>query len=101
MTIEEIKIQICKIIEQVYQKKYIGKLFITRIEPIGIQVKLGMNNVDKPIVITAQLGDEDFLKFFKEEIRLRGLNTVKYFLGVKTYPDNCNYPINKTYDNEI
>ena len=96
MTIEEIKCTILQIIEQVYHKKYIGKLEVTRLEPIGLQVKFGMNNVDKPLVISAQLEDEDFLKFLREELRSRGLNTVKYFLGVKTYPDNCNSPINKS-----
>ena len=94
MTLDEIKYSILEIIEQVYQKKYIGKLYITRLDPIGLQVKLGMNNVDKPIVISAQLNDVDFLKFFREDIRTRGLNTIQYFLGVKSYPDNCNNPIN-------
>lgn len=96
MTIDEIKYSILDIIEQVYQRKYIGKLYIARLDPIGLQVKFGMNNVDKPIVISAQLNDVDFLKFLKEELRSRGLNTVKYFLGVKSYPDNCNNPINKS-----
>lgn len=96
MTIEEIKCNILRIIEQVYNKKYIGKLDIIRLDPIGLQVKFGMNNVDKPLVISAELDDESFLKFLKEELRVRGLNTVQYFLGVKSYPDNCNGPINKT-----
>lgn len=90
MTIEELKDSILQLIEQIYQKKYIGKLWITRLDPIGLQVKLGMNNVDKPIVISAQLEDQDFLNFFKEELRSRGLNTIKYFLGVKSYPDQNN-----------
>lgn len=96
MTIQEIEYSILKMIEEVYQKKYIGKLFITRLDPIGLQVKFGMNNVDKPLVISAQLNDVDFLKFLRNELRERGLNTVKYFIGVKSYPDNCNGPINKS-----
>lgn len=92
MTIEEIKESILCIIEQVYQKKYVGKLYVTRLDPIGLQVKFGMNNVDKPIVISAELSDVDFLKFLREELRSRGLNTIKYFLGVKSYPDNCSNP---------
>lgn len=90
MTIEEIKYTILQIIEEVYNKKYIGKLEVVRLSPIGLSVKFGMNNVDKPIVISAQLNDTDFLKFIKQELRDRGLNTVKFFIGVKTYPDNCN-----------
>jgi len=40
-------------IEEIYKKKYIGKLFIKRLEPMGLTVILGMNNVDKPITISA------------------------------------------------
>ncbi len=90
MTIEEIKCTTLQMIEQVYQKKYIGKLEVSRLNPIGLQVKFGMNNVDKPIVISAQLDDQSFLKFLKDELRTRGLNTVEYFIGVKSYPDTCN-----------
>ena len=53
-------------------------------------VRLGMNNVERPITISAQLNDVDFLRFFRKEIHDRGLNTVIYFEGVKSYPDNCN-----------
>lgn len=77
-------------IEEIYKKKYIGKLFIKRLEPMGLTVILGMNNVEKPITISAQLNDVDFLKFFRKELHDRGLNTVLFFKGVKSYPDNCN-----------
>lgn len=96
MSIKEIENAILQTIEEVYNKKYIGKLFITRLDPIGLSVKFGMNNVDKPIVISAQLDDVSYLKFLRQELRDRGLHTVQYFLGVKSYPDNCNNPINKS-----
>lgn len=79
--------------EEVYNKKYIGTLRITKLKPIGYNVRLGMNNDDKPINISAQLDAENFIKFFKQEIRDRSWNHVKWFLGYKMYPDNGS-PIN-------
>ena len=40
-------------IEDIYKKRYIGKLAIKRLEPQGLMVILGMNNVEKPITISA------------------------------------------------
>lgn len=90
MTIDEIKCAILQMIEDIYKKRYIGKLAIKRLEPQGLMVILGMNNMEKPITISAQLDDVSFLKFFRKELHDRGLNTVLYFEGVKSYPDNCN-----------
>ena len=93
MTIDEIRCSILEMIEEIYKSKYTGKLFIKRMEPVGLTVVFGMNNNDKPLVISAELNDVDFMRFLRKELRERGLNTVKYFLGVKSYPDNCNGPI--------
>lgn len=79
-------------IEQIYKRKYVGHIKIKRLCPIGLMVTLGMNNDDKPLVIAADLNDEDYLKFFCKELHERGLNVVKYFKGVKTYP-GCSKPI--------
>lgn len=95
MTIEEIKNQILCMIRQVYEKEYVGKLFITRLDPIGLEVKLGMNNIERPITIAAEMDDQKFLQFFKQELKNRNLNTVIFFDGVKTDPDQCNLPINR------
>lgn len=46
-----------------------------------------MNNNDKPITICADLSDEKFIEYIKQELKSRSLNTIKYFMGVKTYPD--------------
>ena len=75
-------------IEEVYNKRYVGTLKVTKIKPFGYNVRLGMNNDDKPINISAQLEGEKFLKFFKEELRNRSWNHIKWFLGYKVYPDN-------------
>lgn len=75
-------------IEEVYKKRYVGTLKITKLKPMGYNIRLGMNNDDKPINISAQLEGENFLKFFKQELRDRGWNTIHWFLGYKVYPDN-------------
>ena len=87
MTNDELKQTILCLIEQLYNKKYIGKLWIKNLTPIGYQIKFGINNDDKPLVISAELPEDEFIKFMKNELRERRLDYVKYFIGVKTYPD--------------
>ena len=45
MTHEELKQIILCLIEKHYKKKYIGKLKIIDLNPIGYQVKFGLNNL--------------------------------------------------------
>jgi hypothetical protein len=40
-------------IEEVYKKRYVGTLKITKLTPVGYNIRLGMNNDDKPINISA------------------------------------------------
>ena len=54
-TVTELEQVIRDCITDVYNKQYVGTLEIKRINPIGLQVRLGMNNYDKPINITAEL----------------------------------------------
>ena len=83
----ECKENILCLIEAIYHKKYIGTLEVSKLNP-GWRVRLGMNNTDKPIIISAELPDDKFLKFFREELLNRDLDSVSYFLGYKEYPDN-------------
>lgn len=89
MTIAEIEQAILDTVVDVYHKRYVGKLKVERLQPVGLQVTFGMNNEDKPIVVAAELKDIDFLKFLRQELRDRHWHTSQYFIGVKTYPDNC------------
>lgn len=91
MTTVELEQAIRDCIMDVYNKQYVGSLEIKRLNPVGLQVRLGMNNYDKPIYITAELEDKAFLKFFKEELRTRHFNTSWWFSGYKTYPDECTH----------
>ena len=93
MNEQECKNKILQLIEDIYNKKYIGKIKVTKY-PMGWGVWLGMNNNDKPINIIAELPDNKFLTFFREELLNRNWDTTRYFIGVKSYPDNgC--PINQ------
>jgi hypothetical protein len=81
-------------INEVSQCESIGEikiLFLSKIDEItgneviyGTEVILGMNNKDKPILIVAELLNDDFLTFFEKEMYERGLNLVSYYTGTRT-----------------
>ena len=85
-----LKQKILDLIERIYCKKYIGTLEVNHINPIGVTVRFGLNNDEKPIYISAELSDDDFMIFIEKELHSRRLDIVKYFLGYKDYPYNCN-----------
>ena len=55
---------------------------------MGYSVTFGLNNIDKPIVISAELNDDAFIKFIREELRSRHFNDIQWFIGEHNYPDN-------------
>ena len=89
MTLAEIKQAVLDIFMEVYNVKYVGTLEIKRIEPVGLIVRLGIMNDWKPMYISAELDDVQFLKYFKKELYDRNLDMVEFFKGVKSYPDDC------------
>nr|DAH34258.1 MAG TPA: hypothetical protein [Caudoviricetes sp.] len=89
MTTAELEAAIRDIIRDIYCKEYISKLIITELPEGGYSAKFALNNIDKPLVISAQLNATEFLKFMKEELRTKSLWRVEYSLGYKTYPENC------------
>lgn len=89
MTTAELEAAIRDIIRDIYCKEYISKLIITELPEGGYFAKFALNNIDKPLVISAQLNATDFLKFMKEELRTKSLWRVEYSLGYKTYPEDC------------
>ena len=86
MTTQEIEQAVLMIICQEYNKKYTGKIFIKRLQPQGLLIKLGLNQEEKPVMIASELSDEESLEFFRKEIRDRNLDMVKYFFGTQTLP---------------
>ena len=89
MTTAELEAAIRDIVGDIYCKEYISKLIITELPEGGYSAKFALNNIDKPLVISAQLNATDFLKFMKEELRTKSLWRVEYSLGYKTYPEDC------------
>lgn len=89
MTIKELKSEILNIIQQIYNKKYIGKLDIQKLTN-GYSLILYINKEYSPLVISAELNAEDFLKYCKQELKTSKLNHVQYFTGIKQYQDQLN-----------
>lgn len=69
---------------EVYKKCYIGHLRIHRLPGGAIDLVLGFNAPENPIHICAQLDDESFLKYLKQELHNRRLTDIKFYTGYKT-----------------
>lgn len=93
MTIQELEQVIQEYILDIYHKKYIGKIDIKKLDPIGYCIKLGMDRVYQPAVIYAELEDSKFLKFLRQEIKDRRFNLVDYGILQLREPYDCN-PVN-------
>ena len=82
---------ILDMIECKYKCKYTGHIKVTKLGKggTGYKVVLDFDNLDKPIIqISADLNAEDFLKFVEQELVSRQLHRVKFFRGVKIYPED-------------
>lgn len=78
MTIPELEQVILDYLKDMYHKRYIGKLSIQKLEPEGYYIKMGMNTPNQPIVIYAELPDDEFLKFLKRDLKDRRFNLVDF-----------------------
>ena len=82
---------ILKIIEKRYKCKYTGGIKVVKLGKgwAGYKLVLDLGNPDiRPIQISADLEAEDFLKFVEQELISRQLQRVKFFRGVKIYPED-------------
>lgn len=82
---------ILKIIECKYKCKYTGGIKVTKLGlgGTGYKAVIDLDNPDKPqLHLAADLNAEDFLKFVEQELVQRQLHRVKYFRGVKIYPED-------------
>ena len=73
-----------------YKMEYVGGIEIQNLDPIGYKVSLNFNKSETPLVIIADLPDEEFLPFIKEELRSRKLQRVKYYNATKLPPEKHN-----------
>lgn len=87
----EMEEAILNIIENKYKCKYNGGIKVTKLGKgwEGYKLVLDLGNPDiRPINISADLNAEDFLKFIEKELNSRQLQRVKYFRGIKIYPED-------------
>ena len=59
--------------------EFIGKLTIEDLEPEGYKVQINLDNSENPITLMADLPDDEFLCFVKEELRSRKLHRLEHF----------------------
>lgn len=90
MTITELEQVIQEYFLDIYHKKYIGKLYIEKLNPVGYYIKFGMDRPFQPLVIYAELEDNKFLKFLKDELKSKRFNLIYYGQLNLTYPYDCN-----------
>lgn len=95
MLIQDIEQATREFIKNFYNLVYTGKLEVTKLNPIGYSVTLFPQGRYVPMTFYAELDDEKFLKYLKEEIRNRKLHLQWYGELNKREPDLC-YPINKS-----
>lgn len=91
MTIEELEQLTREYITNTYKRKYIDRIDIIKLDPVGYSVKIGRGVSYHPYVIYAELPDEKFIPLLKKEIRNLKLQYIDYGKLTLRYPYNeCN-----------
>ena len=73
--------------------EFIGTIKVEDLDPIGYKVSLNLDRSENPLVLIADLPDDKFLEFIREELRSRKLQKVKHYLATKVPGDTikvCN-----------
>lgn len=91
MTTQELEAAILENVQAIYNRKYVGKLKVQHLAN-GYQLKMWLNHPETPLVIAAELSDQEFLKFVEKELHVRHLEMTDYFTGYKIEDpyNNCN-----------
>lgn len=71
MSIQDIEQATLEYIKDIFNKEYIGKIIVKELDPIGYSVSLYPNGQYYPHVFDAELEDDRFLKYLKQELRGR------------------------------
>lgn len=80
-------------IRELYNLEYNKKIDVKNLEPEGYQLSLYLDGSIHPFVLMADLPEQEFLQYVKEELRKRKLQKTKYFKLTKLYdykPKICN-----------
>ena len=89
MTTQDIEQVILEAVQDIYHKKYVGKLEVRQLSK-GYQLLMWFNKPEAPITISAECSAENFIKFIRKELRERHFELVQYFTGYKYDPkDDC------------
>ena len=76
------------LIKEVYGCEYTGEIKVIELTtdgiPYGTEVKLGINNKEKPISIACDFLNDDFLNFLRQDLYDRGLNLTSYHAGTRS-----------------
>ena len=89
MTTQDIEQAILEAVQDIYHKKYVGKLEVRQLSK-GYQLLMWFNKPEAPITISAECSAENFIKFIRKELRERHFELVQYFTGYKYDPkDEC------------
>ena len=91
MTHTELNQVIRENMRELYEMEFVGEIKIENLEPVGYKVAFNFNRSENPVVIIADLPDEEFLPFIKEEIRSRKFHKVKYYSASKLPPEQIKY----------
>ena len=94
MTTLELEQVIRDYLLDIYKKKYTGKMYITKLNPVGYSIQLELSMRNKPITIYAELEDKAFLKFLKQELKDKRFNLIYQGKLDLINKYDCN-PINK------
>lgn len=100
MTTQALEQAIRDLIRELYCKEYTGKLKVNTItykfpeeEPIilGYTLELGLNKEERPLFISYEGSEDNFLEKVKKELLKRDLSRVDYFTAIQLYryDDEC------------
>jgi hypothetical protein len=74
--------KIKELIECIYQCEFKGKVEVKEY-PDAYALRLSLNQDERPIFITYQCDENDFIKNIADELRKRRLSNTEYYTGVK------------------
>lgn len=95
MTTQEIEQAILEAVQDIYHKKYVGRLQVIKLSK-GYTLKMWFNKPEASISISAEMDAKQFINYIKQELKNRHFELVQYFLGYKYDPEDlCNQNINR------
>lgn len=98
MTTKGLEQAILELFRNIYQAEYKSGIKVKELmtwdnKHRGYELILDLNNREKPLFISYEGTDKEFLKFLDKELRFMALNRTKYFFGYKfncKEDDRCN-----------